>query len=679
MRNFSPQSAVRSPQSARKNRLNSRFLFLIVLFFSTLKPPLMMAQLTFPTKPQEVNYDVGLWKQKYEVRTDTIYKNIADMERLEGFDSDFGAFVGKEGTPDITIVHYQPIIKEGGEAGRMELLPPRLKTIIIVPGGAFFTNDVSRIINEDNCTDNIPNILASAGYNVFLIQYQVFTNDPDIVCLFDGQNQNTGTICIPTPNAKYRFEKSSIRSFWSLRNILRNDIFNKADSLGIDTAQTLLVGHSAGAILSLYTQFLDQSEIPTQVCNLSNPILYNTYCKIDSYWRTQFFNLPKFMGVMAMSGGSFYSDIFSNNITAINTAGTKIQLLHGACDELINIFERRTAPWRNDFPEREHFTTGDLYTNRYAKLDGSAYIFKQLVGKLNAVQFEEGCEAGHNLIIEDEFVNYPYIVPSGTSNQIAFQYAVNHGAWNFCDYPNPTTPIAINQYHFITQKILAFANSVLFNNPPFVSKFSGFKPELPYYDCPDTTDICTPTNILYTFDNGDCNKRVLKLEGGECLEKAILYFWRFKTLPSDAWSAYQYTTAPQFDLSTFTPNNANTAIEVIALNACDTVIKQDTILFCNLCTGGCSPNRMAEIPIVNNFEMQWESTNNLINIKSDIAEQGTFQLIDTKGTIIYTWKASIDKGQNQTTLPSEKQLPKGIYLLNYKSETQSKTISIFNP
>jgi hypothetical protein len=52
------------------------------------------------------------------------------------------------------------------------------------------------------------------------------------------------------------------------------------------------------------------------------------------------------------------------------------------------------APWRNDFPEREHFTTGDLYTNRYAKLDGSAYIFKQLVGKLNAVQFEEGCEAG---------------------------------------------------------------------------------------------------------------------------------------------------------------------------------------------------------------------------------------------------------------------------------------------
>jgi acetyl esterase/lipase len=132
----------------------------------------MMAQLTFPTKPQEINYDVGLWKQKYEVRTDTIYKNIADMERLEGFSSDFGAYVGKEGTPDITIVHYSPIIPKGEGSERMEALPPRLKTIIIVPGGGFFVNQANVVLNGDNCTDNIPEILSSAGYNVFLIQYQ---------------------------------------------------------------------------------------------------------------------------------------------------------------------------------------------------------------------------------------------------------------------------------------------------------------------------------------------------------------------------------------------------------------------------------------------------------------------------------------------------------------------------
>lgn len=89
---------------------------------------------------------------------------------------------------------------------------------------------------------------------MFLIQYQIYTNDADIVCLFDVLT-SVNTICNPNVNAKYRFEKSSIRSFWSLRNILRNDIFNKADSLGIDTTQTLLVGHSAGAILSIYTQF----------------------------------------------------------------------------------------------------------------------------------------------------------------------------------------------------------------------------------------------------------------------------------------------------------------------------------------------------------------------------------------------------------------------------------------
>ena len=75
----------------------------------------MMAQLTFPTKPQEVNYDVGLWKHKYEVRTDTIYKNIADMERLEGKKSD----IAEQGNFQLidtkgTVLHtWQRDINEG--------------------------------------------------------------------------------------------------------------------------------------------------------------------------------------------------------------------------------------------------------------------------------------------------------------------------------------------------------------------------------------------------------------------------------------------------------------------------------------------------------------------------------------------------------------------------------------
>ena len=65
--------------------------------------------------------------------------------------------------------------------------------------------------------------------------------------------------------------------------------------------------------------------------------------------------------------------------------------------------------------------------------------------------------------------------------------------------------------------------------------------------------------------------------------------------------------------------------------------------------------------------------------KSDIAEQGNFQLIDTKGTIINSWKATIEKGQTQVEVPFDKQFAKGIYLIRYQSATQSKTISIFNP
>ncbi|MBK7138529.1 MAG: hypothetical protein IPH74_05645 [Bacteroidetes bacterium] len=56
-----------------------------------------------------------------------------------------------------------------------------------------------------------------------------------------------------------------------------------------------------------------------------------------------------------------------------------------------------------------------------------------------------------------------------------------------CVNPYPTTPPTINQNHFVTQKILAFANSVLFS--PHLNQFSG-----------PTTDIFSP--IYYTFDNG---------------------------------------------------------------------------------------------------------------------------------------------------------------------------------
>ena len=78
--------------------------------------------------------------------------------------------------------------------------------------------------------------------------------------------------------------------------------------------------------------------------------------------------------------------------------------------------------------------------------------------------------------------------------------------------------------------------------------------------------------------------------------------------------------------------------------------------------------------------MQWQSAQNLVSIESDIAEQGNFQLIDTKGTILYNWNAHIEKGNSKINLPiSLKALAKGIYLFRYQSETQFKSISIFNP
>ena len=98
----------------------------------------MMAQLTFPTKPQEVNYDVGLWKHKYEVRTDTIYKNIADMERLEGKKSDIA------------------------EQGNLQLLDTK---------GEILCNWNANI-EKGNNKINLPIILDALAKGIYLISYQ---------------------------------------------------------------------------------------------------------------------------------------------------------------------------------------------------------------------------------------------------------------------------------------------------------------------------------------------------------------------------------------------------------------------------------------------------------------------------------------------------------------------------
>lgn len=120
---------------------------------------------------------------------------------------------------------------------------------------------------------------------------------------------------------------------------------------------------------------MNSAEIPTNLCGgqYSN-------CAIQSAWRNDYFNLPKFRGVMALAGASKFDNIFDNDVASINAAGTKLLLMHGTCDELLNEHGGK-VPWRNNMPERDLYTHAFSLPGRYTEMIGSASIFKNWLAK----------------------------------------------------------------------------------------------------------------------------------------------------------------------------------------------------------------------------------------------------------------------------------------------------------
>ena len=149
-------------------------------------------------------------------------------------------------------------------------------------------------------------------------------------------------------------------------------------------------------------------------------------------------------------------------------------------------------------------------------------------------------------------------------------------------------------------------------------------------------------------------------------------------MPSGAWSAYQSTTSPQFDLSTFTPTGAYTIIDVVALNACDTVYKRDTIQFCNLCVGGCNPNRMAnqsQVEQIISFQYP-----NYLAVSSTMEGNAQLQLIDIKGVIIKQWTEDYKLGENKINIPINLDAqPPGMYFIQSLINNTTKSIKIIIP
>jgi acetyl esterase/lipase len=534
----------------------------------------------------------------------------------------------------IDVVHTYP----GNTAGlrTSDLLP----TIFLLPGGGFTTLNTPPFLFPDSCSGkSIAHHLADAGYNVFTLIYYPTTGIFGTLLDFSvGHICGTGVLA----RVKYEQERANLMSFWSLRKIVLDLTATTAlqSQNRIDIENMLMIGHSAGAILALDYLFLDQEEIPDKVCN------GNWYCPVQDYFKTDFWPIPKMKGIMAMSGGSFYKDIFFNNQQVLGNGAAPLLLMHGTCDELV--------PEQIDYlpykcKKEDLFSTDIDYIRKYPdaeakfnRLYGSGWMYEQLSGKM-PVRYERVCAGGH--LMHNPLVNRPYTDSTAILAQL-------FGLWNACDMAEPDAKM--NDSHPMVDKMLSFAKSV-FNNT-FESGIVGWEPEMPSQKCLATDNPAPKVAGIY-FDS--CQ---FQLRGAE---HALQYDWELSNL----FSSFSATTSQPF-LEAGDLIGGKYHISVVASNGCNEVRISEV-----LTTAACKPSPFQVWD--DSGIMEIRSMKDDVIIEVTTASDAFFVLYDAKGALIRRERVYLERGANifsiNTLAPG---LAKAMYLLQVQSPFDTQTIKL---
>jgi acetyl esterase/lipase len=534
----------------------------------------------------------------------------------------------------IDVVHTYPGQSDGLRTD--EVLP----TIFLLPGGGFTTLNTPPFLFPDSCTGkSIANHLADAGYNVFTLIYYPTTGIFGTLLDFSvGHICGTGVL----GRIKHEQERANLMSFWSLRKIVLDLTATSAlQSLNrIDIENMLMIGHSAGAILALDYLFLDQEEIPGKVCD------GNWYCPVQDYFKTDFWPIPKMKGIMAMSGGSFYKDVFFNNRDVLGDDAAPLLLMHGTCDELI--------PEQTDYlpykcKKEDLFSTDIDYVRNYSdaggkfnRFYGSGWMYEQLSGKM-PVRYERVCAGGH--LMHNPLVNRPYTDSTAILAQL-------FGLWNACDMAEPDAQT--NQSHAMVDKILGFAESIFSNS--FESGIAGWEPEMPSQKCLSTDNLAPKLTGVY-FDS--CQFR---LQG---VEHALRYDWELSNL----FSSFSATTSQPF-LEAGDLIGGKYHISVVASNGCNEVRISDV-----LNTQSCVPSPFPSWDDSGAMEIKLMKDDVVIEVTT--ASDAFFVLYDAKGAMIIRERVYLERGANifsiNTLAPG---LAKAMYLLQVQSAFDTQTVKI---
>ncbi|MCO5229853.1 MAG: S9 family peptidase [Chitinophagales bacterium] len=585
------------------------------------------------------NQDYSMDKQ-YVVKEDFLYFDDEGQidSRIGEFDFLFNEGVDDKGN-DLLKLSITQIYKQSTTEQMLTSLP----TIFLVPGGGFTAVLPSDFINVDNCTGkSLANLLADQGYNVFVLTYQVATGVEKLLL-----DLSLAHVCntVVTDSVKYIQQKTSYKSFWSLRKVI-TDKTSSMDSLianNIDINNMIMIGHSAGGFLTLYSLFLNQSEIPSSICSLS----YNA-CNIPSNWRTQYWPLPKMKGYVAMSGATFSDNIFLNDTSILGNNGPNLLLMHGTCDELVNQYDDYVSS-KCKIGGVSSLNVG--YTknssnpaSKFNKVYGSGFIFQQLYTKMKKIRYEQVCDGGHS--INNISINCPFSTQSTNA-------AVLFGQWNTCDLDNPTG--LISTQHLLFNCLNDFIQRTLFSNPgPLLYELKSTLPELSSQKCltDDRGDVTPVTGI----NNIGCS---LTLEGGI---GATLYAWYIYNISSPPQII---SIAPSLDVSLIP--SGTWYVAGAAANACDIEYFIFQVEF-----NSCSSSRVLPDEVIIKYYDRYF----LLDIKEE--GKGVLLLSDLSGRVISEIEYSAKNGENKIYLEElSTRLHSGIYILNYSNNKVSASTRFF--
>ena len=354
-------------------------------------------------------------KPRYVIETDSQFIKATPYERVveNGMEVEHYAGGKAEWYTDMTIRSFLP--KKADENGmKMMSGGDTVKpTIFLLSGGGFTKLDNQEELNPDNTNlASHPNLklatkLANEDYNVFWINYSVDNANKTLIdklLLIEPVNSCTahnGT------EAKARMEHASLKSFRDFRVKFR-DIIIDPDNY-VDTNNVFIAGISAGAVLTIYSVFLDGNEIPSSIsfvkCSGGSPTTIATIGP-SAPLRTEGYPVLKPKGIIPMAGASFYNNIFTNNTTATNQVA--VNFMHGTCDEIINQDTGRVSykflviEWFiNDWiPKLPLVVTDTVYNtldaNRYPRGYGSKYLYNLLKSSHSKIGFGQVIRGGHS-------------------------------------------------------------------------------------------------------------------------------------------------------------------------------------------------------------------------------------------------------------------------------------------